>query len=119
MRASRSTSFSFAVTISEYIAVARSPPRSLPAKSQAFRPRATPRRFRSAALFERQMRPSPRKRVMDAAEIMKMLSAQKDAQGWITDPGDVLVIIAGADPIKGTQSLSFRDPEFDRRRPIA
>jgi hypothetical protein len=35
-----STLFSLAVTISEYMAAARSPPRSLPAKSHAFRPRA-------------------------------------------------------------------------------
>src|SRR5215212_4347087 len=58
-----STSFSLAVMMSEYIAAALSPPRSDPAKSHAFRPSATPRRLRSAALFERQMRPSSRKRV--------------------------------------------------------
>jgi hypothetical protein len=39
---------------------ARSPPRSLPANSQAFLPRATPRSARSAALLVRQTRPALR-----------------------------------------------------------
>ena len=38
-----STSFSFAETTSQYIAAARSPPRSKPANSRAFLPRAVPR----------------------------------------------------------------------------
>lgn len=42
--------------ISEYIAAARSPPRSDPANSQAFRPRAIPRSARSAALLLKQIR---------------------------------------------------------------
>jgi hypothetical protein len=57
-----STSFSLAVTINEYIAAALSPPRSDLANSHAFLPRAIPRSPRSAALFVRQMRPSPRNR---------------------------------------------------------
>jgi hypothetical protein len=52
-----------AVAIRLYMKAARSPPRSEPAKSQAFRPMAGGRMVRSAALLERQMRPSPRKRV--------------------------------------------------------
>ena len=66
-----STSLSLAVTISEYIAAARSPPRSDPANSQAFLPRAMPRSPRSAALFVRQIRPSSRKRV-NAAHRLSM-----------------------------------------------
>jgi hypothetical protein len=58
-----STSLSFAVPIREYMMAARWPPRSDPAKSQDLRPRAIPRRARSAALLERSMRPSSRKRV--------------------------------------------------------
>ena len=58
-----SMSLSLAVPIREYIAAARWPPRSEPAKSQDFRPRATPRSDLSAALFVRQIRPSSRKRV--------------------------------------------------------
>jgi hypothetical protein len=44
-----STSFSFAVTISEYIAAARSPPASDPANSHDFLPRAIPRNARCTA----------------------------------------------------------------------
>ena len=62
-RLAGSTSLSLAVAISVYMAAARSPPRSEPAKSQARRPRAIPRNARSAALLVRQMRPSSRKRV--------------------------------------------------------
>jgi len=55
-----------AVAISVYIAAARSPPRSEPAKSQFLRPMAMPRSARSAALLVKQMRPSLRKRVKAA-----------------------------------------------------
>ena len=58
-----STLLSLAVAISVYIAAARSPPRSEPAKSQFLRPMAMPRSARSAALLVKQMRPSLRKRV--------------------------------------------------------
>ena len=61
-QASGSTSLSFAVVIRVAIAAARSAPRSEPAKSHDFLPRANPRSARSAALFDRQMRPSSRKR---------------------------------------------------------
>src|SRR5438445_6061746 len=55
--------FNLAVTIRLYIAAARCPPRSEPANNHDFRPRAMPRNARSAALFDRQIRPSSRKRV--------------------------------------------------------
>src|ERR1700761_7254984 len=58
-----STSFILAVTIRLYITAARSPPRSEPQNNHDFRPKAIPRAPRSAALFDRQMRPSSRKRV--------------------------------------------------------
>jgi hypothetical protein len=61
-----STSFILAVTIRLYMNAARSPPRSEPANSHDLRPSAMPRRARSAALFERQMRPSVKKRLKDA-----------------------------------------------------
>src|SRR6056297_516270 len=57
-RAGGSMSFILAVTMRVYMAAARSPPRPEPANSHGFRPGATPRRARSAALFVRQMRPS-------------------------------------------------------------
>ena len=53
----------FAVIMSEYMAAARSPPRSDPQNSHALRPSAAPRSARSAALLLRQMRPSPRNRL--------------------------------------------------------
>ena len=53
---------SFAVPMSVYMNAARSPPRSEPANSHAFLPRATPRSARSAALLVRQIRPSSRNR---------------------------------------------------------
>src|SRR4029077_13650524 len=58
-----STSFILAETMRLYMAAARSPPRSEPAKSHDFLPRAMPRSARSAALFDKQIRPSSRKRV--------------------------------------------------------
>lgn len=58
-----SMSFILAVTMRVYVALARSPPRSEPAKSHDFLPKATPRRARSTALFVRQMRPSSRNAV--------------------------------------------------------
>jgi hypothetical protein len=47
-----------AVTITLYITAARSAPRSEPQNSHNLRPRAMPRTARSAALFDRQIRPS-------------------------------------------------------------
>ena len=64
-----STSFILAVTIRLYMAAARWPPRSEPQNSHDFRPRAMPRSARSAALFDRQMRPSSRKRVKAAQRL--------------------------------------------------
>ena len=58
-----SISFILVVTIMPYITAARSPPRSEPQNNQDFLPRAMPRTPRSAALFDRQVRPSSRKRV--------------------------------------------------------
>src|ERR1035437_11010164 len=58
-----SMSFILAVTIRLYITAARSPPRSEPQNNQDFLPRAIPRTPRSAALLDRQMRPSSRNRV--------------------------------------------------------
>src|SRR3546814_855985 len=70
MRASASASQAWgttsvrpAVAIRLYMTAARWPPRSEPQNSQDFRPNAMPRRARSAALLERQTRPSSRNRV--------------------------------------------------------
>jgi hypothetical protein len=54
---------SLAETMRVYMNAARRAPRSEPANNHAFLPRAIPRRARSAALLERQMRPSSRNAV--------------------------------------------------------
>src|SRR4030088_163390 len=56
-----------------YMAAARCPPRSEPANSHDFLPSAIPRNARSAALLERQIRPSSRKRV-NAVQRLSMYS---------------------------------------------
>src|SRR5918994_3914788 len=66
--ASGSTSFNLAVMISVATRSVRSAPRSEPAKSHDRRPRAKPLRARSAALLERQIRPSWRKRAKPASK---------------------------------------------------
>src|ERR1700736_2752212 len=57
-----STSLSLAVMIKVAMTAARSAPRSDPANSRDLRPRAKPRRARSAALLVKQIRPSSMKR---------------------------------------------------------
>jgi type IV secretion system protein VirD4 len=52
-------------------------------------------------------------------EIMRLKSPAKDAGDIITEPGDMLVFVAGHAPILGTQSLYFRDPIFSSRASIA
>src|ERR1700691_2430814 len=55
--------FSFAVSVSEKIAAARSPPASEPACNQFFLPRGIGRMARSAALLSMQARPSRKTQV--------------------------------------------------------
>ena len=47
-----------------------------------------------------------------ADEIMRLKAPAKDKGDIITEPGDMLVFVAGHAPIFGTQSLYFRDPVF-------
>ena len=58
-----STPFILAVTMSPYMSAARRPPRSDPQNSHDFRPSATQRSPRSAALFDMHTRPSSRNSV--------------------------------------------------------
>jgi type IV secretion system protein VirD4 len=51
-------------------------------------------------------------------EIMRLKSPSKNAGDIITEPGDMLVFVAGHAPILGTQSLYFRDPVFSVRASI-
>ena len=43
---------------------------------------------------------------------MRLQAPVKDKGDIITEPGDMLVFVAGHAPIFGTQSLYFRDPVF-------
>lgn len=45
-------------------------------------------------------------------ETMRLRAPVKSAQGDITEPGDMLIFVAGHAPVMGTQSLFFRDPTF-------
>ena len=47
-----------------------------------------------------------------ADEIMRLKAPAKDKGDIITEPGDMLIFVAGHAPIFGTQSLYFRDPVF-------
>jgi type IV secretion system protein VirD4 len=51
-------------------------------------------------------------------EIMRLKSPAKNESDVITEPGDMLVFVAGHAPILGTQSLYFRDPVFNARATI-
>jgi type IV secretion system protein VirD4 len=46
---------------------------------------------------------------------MRMKGAQKNAQGMITEAGNMVVYVAGYPAIMGLQPLYFRDPELARR----
>jgi type IV secretion system protein VirD4 len=50
-------------------------------------------------------------------EIRRLKPPKRDRDGNIIDPGEML-IYQGGQVIRGTQSLGFRDPEFQRRMEI-
>jgi type IV secretion system protein VirD4 len=51
-------------------------------------------------------------------EAMRMKGARKNAQGMITEPGNMIIYVAGYPAIMGLQPLYFRDPELARRARI-
>jgi type IV secretion system protein VirD4 len=51
-------------------------------------------------------------------EAMRMKGARKNAQGMITEPGNMVIYVAGYPAIMGVQPLYFRDPELARRARI-
>jgi type IV secretion system protein VirD4 len=57
--------------------------------------------------------------LLTADEVMRLKSPVKDADGTITAPGEMLVFVSGHAPIRGTQSLYFRDGVFAARAQIA
>lgn len=48
-------------------------------------------------------------------ECNRLPAAQKDANGKIISPGDMLIFVSGFSPIYGKQILYFRDPIFAKR----
>ena len=53
--------------------------------------------------------------LMTVDEILRLKGPVKDASGKIREPGEILVLVNGHPPIRGTQSLYFRDPTFVKR----
>jgi len=56
--------------------------------------------------------------LMTADEIMQLPGPTKDTKGDITEPGEMLVFVAGHPVIRGRQILYFRDPIFSKRSKI-
>lgn len=57
--------------------------------------------------------------LLTADEVMRLPAAKKDARGNVTEPGDMLIFVAGQTPIYGKQILYFMDPTFSARAKIA
>jgi type IV secretion system protein VirD4 len=56
--------------------------------------------------------------LLTADEVMRLPAAGKDAAGNVTEPGDMLIFMAGQTPIYGKQILYFLDPTFSERAKI-
>jgi type IV secretion system protein VirD4 len=57
--------------------------------------------------------------LLTADEVTRLRAPTRDAAGLITSPGELLVFQAGQHVIRATQSLAFRDPEFQRRMALS
>lgn len=56
--------------------------------------------------------------LMTSDEISRLPAAEKDREGNITRPGEMLIFVAGHPVIRGRQILYFLDPVFDKRSKI-
>jgi len=56
--------------------------------------------------------------LITADEAMRLPAAVKDANDKITEPGHMLIFVAGHAPIYGRQILYFRDPTFQARAKV-
>ena len=56
--------------------------------------------------------------LLNPSEVMQLRGPTKDADGQITEPGDLLVMVAGSPPIAGEQSLYFQDQRFIARASV-
>jgi type IV secretion system protein VirD4 len=61
--------------------------------------------------FSRDFQESSRP-LMTLDEVLRLKGPVKDAHGKIREPGEVLIFVNGHAPIRGTQTLYFRDPTF-------
>ena len=52
-------------------------------------------------------------------ECMRLAAPEKDADGNIVMPGDMLIFVAGNSPVMGKQILYFKDPVFNNRAKMA
>ena len=57
--------------------------------------------------------------LLTADEVMRLPAARKDVHGNVTEPGDMLIFMAGQTPIYGKQILYFMDPVFTARAKVA
>lgn len=57
--------------------------------------------------------------LLTADEVMRLPAAKKDAKGNVSEPGDMLIFMAGQTPIYGKQILYFMDPTFSARAKVA
>lgn len=57
--------------------------------------------------------------LLTADEVMRLPAATKDVHGNVTEPGDMLIFMAGQTPIYGKQILYFMDPVFTARAKVA
>ncbi|MDK2126629.1 type IV secretory system conjugative DNA transfer family protein [Parachitinimonas caeni] len=56
--------------------------------------------------------------LLTADEVMRLPAAKKDAKGNVSEPGDMLIFMAGQTPIYGKQILYFLDPSFSARAKV-
>lgn len=63
--------------------------------------------------YQEQSRP-----LLTPDEVLRLKAPKKGSNDEINEAGEVLVFVAGHAPIKGTQSLYFRDPTFQERSAI-
>jgi type IV secretion system protein VirD4 len=56
--------------------------------------------------------------LMTPDEVMRLRGPEKDAQGNVLKPGDMIIMIANRNPVLGMQILYFKDPVLSKRSQI-
>ena len=62
---------------------------------------------------------SDKRSLLTPDEVMALPGPKKNAQGDIEEPGEMIIRVAGAAPIRGRQPLYFLEPVFLARAKIA